>query len=167
MERSMVGAIAIGALFSFGCGSPEETAQTPAEYAADVQEIQRKAMEESLRIQKEKLMAGAPPPEEWRKQLATRIEEVEALQNRWLRTLEAVQAATPDREQKRYAGNAVTMARMTTKSALKQLRQTLEKAQDIQLRGVDRFVNSQKVQMETEIAKAREKLKTLGGAVSD
>ena len=100
---------------------------------------------------------------EWRKQLAMRIEEVEELQDRWLRTLEAVQAATLDRVQKRYAGNAVTKARMATKSLRKQLWETLERAPDIQLLALDRFVNSQKGQMETQIAKAREKLKALGG----
>ena len=35
------------------------------------------------------------------------------------------------------------------------------------LRGVDNFVKSQKAQIEAEIAKAREKVKALGGSVED
>ena len=149
MRRRILGVLAIAALAAFGCGSTE----TPEEFAADVQEIQRKALEEAARIQKEKLMAGAPPPEEWRQELSKGIDEVESLQGLWIRTLEAVQAAHTDQWEKRYARDAVTMARMRTKSALKNLRGSLERAKDIQLRGVDNFVKSQKAQMRAEIAK--------------
>ena len=47
---------------------------------------------------------------------------------------------------------------------VKNLRGSLERAKDVQLRGVDNFVKSQKTQMEAEIAKAREKVKALGGS---
>lgn len=159
MKRRIVVGIALAA---FGCGGGEP-AQTPEEFAADVQEIQRKALEEAARIQKEKLMAGAPPPEEWRQELLKGIDEVEVLQRLWIRTLEAVQAAETDQWQKRYARDAVTMARMRTRSALKGLRSSLERAKDIHLRGVDAFVKGQKAAVEAEIAKAREKVKALGG----
>lgn len=44
MKRTILGGLAMLALAAFGCGGPEET-QTPEEYAADVQEIQRKALQ--------------------------------------------------------------------------------------------------------------------------
>ena len=56
------------------------------------------------------------------------------------------------------------MARMRTRSALKGRQSSLERAEDIQLRGVDNFVKSQKAQMKTEIAKARVKVKALEGS---
>lgn len=159
MKGRFLGGLVLVTLVAFGCGSTE----TPEEFAADVQEIQRKAFEEAARIQKEKLMAGAPPPEEWRKQLSQGIDEIEGLQGLWIRTLEAVQAAHTDKWEKRWASDKVTMARMRTKSALKNIRGSLERAKDIQLRGVDNFVKSQKAQLEAEIAKAREKVTALGG----
>lgn len=161
MKRTIVVGMALGALAVFGCGGSE---QTPEEFAADVQEIQRRSLEEAARIQKEKLMAGAPPPEEWRQELSKGIDEIERLQGLWIRTLEAVQAAETDQWQKRYARDAVTMARMRTRSALKHLRSSLERAKDVHLRGVDAFVKGQKSEVEAEIAKAREKVKALGGS---
>ena len=56
------------------------------------------------------------------------------------------------------------MARQRARSALKVLRSSLERAKDIHLRGVDAFVKGQKGAVETEIAKAREKVKALGGS---
>ena len=58
------------------------------------------------------LNAGAPPPEEWRKELAKGIAEIESLQGIWLRTLKAVQATETDREQKRRVRSAATLAQM-------------------------------------------------------
>ena len=107
MKRIILGGLALVSLVTFGCQSAEET-QTPEEYAADVREIQRKVLQEAARTQKEKLMAGAPPPEEWRQQLSKGIDEVEALQGLWIRTLETVQAAQTDQWQKRYARGSIT-----------------------------------------------------------
>lgn len=160
MKGRIVVGMVVASLTAFGCGGAE---QTPEEFAADVQEIQRKALEEAARIQKEKLMAGAPPPEEWRKQLSQGIDEIEGLQGLWIRTLEAVQAAHTDQWERRYARDAVTRARMRTRSALKRLQSSLERAKDIQLRGIDNFVKSKKAELEAEIGKAREKVKALGG----
>ena len=159
MRRRFVGGLVLVTLVAFGCGSTE----TPEEFAADVQEIQRKALEEAARIQKEKLMAGAPPPEEWRKQLSQGIDEIEVLQGLWFRTLEAVQAAHTDKWEKRWAGDKVTMARMRTSKVVPRMRASLESAKDVQLRGIDNYVKSTKVQLEADIAKAREKVKALGG----
>ncbi len=91
------------------------------------------------------------------------IAEVEALQGLWIRTLEAVQAAAPNREQKRYARDAVMMARRQTKSTLKHLRCSLERAKGLHLGGVERFVKSSLAAVNAEIAKARVKVKSLGG----
>ena len=162
MKGRFPGGVLLVAVAAFGCGGGEPS-QTPEEFAADVQEIQRKALEEAARIQKERLMAGAPPPEKWRQEISKGIDEVEALQGLWFRTLEAVQAAETDQWQKRYARDAVTRARMRKSKVVPRMRASLESAKDVQLRGIDNYVKSTKVQLEADIANAREKVKALGG----
>ena len=67
--------------------------------------------------------APAPDPEELRQALSKRIDEVDQLYEQWINTLKAVQEAQTDRWEKRWAGDAVTMALMAR-------RQDIPKAPD-------------------------------------
>ena len=72
--------------------------------------------------------APTKTPEEIRAELLKGIEEVDGIHEKVISTIQAVQEAQTDQWQKRYAGDAVTMARMARKQDVGRLRQRLERA---------------------------------------
>ena len=103
----------------------------------------------------------SPPtksPEEVRAELAKRIEEVDGIHEQVISTLQAVQEAKTDQWQKRWAGDAVTMARMARNQDNQRLRLRLERAKDRGLGRVERSIASVKRQAEGQLAQAQQKL---------
>ena len=137
-------------------------------------EILRKAAaayREKKAAQEEAAKKRPPKPapksvEEIRAELAKRIKEVEALEDLWSRTLQAVQAAHSDKWEKRWAGDKVTMSRLGRSRAQKRRWNSLERAKDkrAMLLGLEKSLKSKKVQLAAEIEKARKKVKALGGS---
>ncbi len=104
--------------------------------------------------------APAPDPEELRQALSKRIDEVDQLYEQWINTLKAVQEAQTDRWEKRWAGDAVTMALMARKQDIPGLRTRLEKSVNGRFDRVESGLQFQKAMIEGKLAAAREKLKT-------
>ena len=101
-----------------------------------------------------------PSPEELRQSLSKRIDEVDQLYDQWINELKAVQEAQTDRWQKRWAGDAVTMALLARKQDIPRLRARLETSKDSGLDRVESGVQFQKAMVEEKLAAAREKLKS-------
>ena len=104
--------------------------------------------------------APAPDPEELRQALSKRIDEVDQLYEQWINTLKAVQEAQTDRWEKRWAGDAVTMALMARKQDIPGLRTRLDKSVNGRFDRVEIGLQFQKAMIEGKLAAAREKLKT-------
>ena len=104
--------------------------------------------------------APAPDPEELRQALSKRIDEVDQLYEQWINTLKAVQEAQTDRWEKRWAGDAVTMALVARKQDIPRLRTRLEKLVNGRFDQVESGLQFQKAMIEGKLAAAREKLKT-------
>ena len=120
----------------------------------------KKAEEEWAIQASQKKAAPAPDPEELRQALSKRIDEVDQLYEQWINTLKAVQEAQTDRWEKRWAGDAVTMALMARKQDIPRLRTRLEKLVNGRFDQVESGLQFQKAMIEGKLAAAREKLKT-------
>ena len=104
--------------------------------------------------------APAPDPEKLRQALSKRIDEVDQLYEQLINTLKAVQEAQTDRWEKRWAGDAVTMALVARRQDVPRLRTRLEKSVNGRFDQVETGLQFQKAMIEGKLAAAREKLKT-------
>ena len=116
------------------------------------------------------VMAGPPaeelPPDNvMLAETETLLAEVEALYDELVGIREAIEAAHTDEWEKRWARDAVTLARMDKKRAVEAVNQRRERAESSQgLASARRSAELQKASVEREVAKAREKLRSIGGA---
>ena len=116
------------------------------------------------------MMAGPPaeelPPDDIiLAETETLLAAVEALYDELIGVREAIEAAHTDEWEKRWARDAVTLARMDKKRAVEAVNQRRDRAESSHgFASARRSAELQKAMVEQAVAKAREKLRSLGGA---
>ncbi|MDE0354700.1 MAG: hypothetical protein OXU64_02985 [Gemmatimonadota bacterium] len=152
----------------------EEAEVAAKERAAAAKPIKPKPQNTAARARPAPPKKPAPPtpppptktPEEIRAELSKRIEEVDGIHEKVISTLQAVQEAQTDKWQKRWAGDAVTSARIARKQDSNRLRLRLERAKDGGLGLVEQSIASVKRQAEGQLAQAQGKLKAAEAAAT-
>ena len=144
MKRTILGGLAIATLAAFGCGGPEE------------RQAQESAQEK--KAPEERITAANRPPEEIRKELSKRIDEVDQIHDKVISTLQAVQELQTEQYMRTRAGEAVQTAKMNRDQTARLLRQKLESTKDRHLGMVELSIASRKRGVEAKLTRAQRKL---------